>query len=66
MKFELFNKNKKQIHIQKVYLKKRIELIKLDANRNRNRNRRRRRNLKTIKDILSAYLVVLNLKLILT
>lgn len=33
MKFELFNK-KIQIHIQKFYLKKRIELIKLDANRN--------------------------------
>lgn len=60
MKFELFNK--KKIHIQKFYFKKRIELIKLDADRNRNR----RRNLKTIKDILSAYLVVLNLKLILT
>lgn len=62
MKFELFNK--KKIHIQKFYFKKRIELIKLDADRYR--NRRRRRNLKTIKDILSAYLVVLNLKLILT
>ena len=36
MKFELFNKkNIDPIHIQKFYFKKRIELIKLDANRNR-------------------------------
>ena len=36
-----FNK-KIQIHIQKFYFKKRIELIKLDANRNRRKKRRRR------------------------
>lgn len=33
-----FNK-KIQIHIQKFYFKKRIELIKLDANRNRRKKK---------------------------